>query len=166
MLRVLGSATALAVLPADAAAVWARVVSGLRPVGGLSDEQLALISLLADTVIPRTDTPSAADVQVPAFVNVIVSENYDDAERTRFVAGLSAIDAMVKAGDATSAITALEAATDRREDPARTWWRLKGLIVHGYFTSERVAKDVLKVNVMPGRFDGDAPMKKTVTRHG
>src|ERR1044072_2787527 len=82
MLRVLGSATALAVLPSDAAAAWARVASGLRPVGGLSDDQLALIGLLADTVIPRTDTPSASDVQVPAFVNVIVSENNDDAERS------------------------------------------------------------------------------------
>ena len=30
------------------------------------------------------------------------------------------------------------------------WSRLKGLVVHGYFTSERVQKDVLKTVIMPG----------------
>jgi len=39
----------------------------------------------------------------------------------------------------------IEAVTDRRTDPARTYWRLKGLVVHGYFTSEPVMKNVLKV---------------------
>jgi hypothetical protein len=31
-------------------------------------------------------------------------------------------------------------------------------VIHGYFTSERVAKDVLHVQVMPGHFDGSMPM--------
>jgi len=48
---------------------------------------------------------------------------------------------------------------DRQAPDARAWSRLKGLVVHGYFTSERVQKDVLKTVVMPGRFDGNAPMK-------
>jgi hypothetical protein len=34
--------------------------------------------------------------------------------------------------------------------------------VHGYFTSEPVMKDVLKVVVMPGRFEGAAPV--TITK--
>jgi hypothetical protein len=41
---------------------------------------------------------------------------------------------------------------------ARTFSRLKQLIVHGYFTSERVQKDVLRVAILPGDFDGSAPM--------
>src|SRR5436190_702000 len=53
----------------------------------------------------------------------------------------------------------LEGLTDRRTDPARTYWRLKGLVVHGYFTSEKVMKEVLHSEVMPGHFHGNAPMR-------
>jgi hypothetical protein len=127
------------------------------------------VGAIADTLIPRTETPSAVDVGVPAFVDVIVSENYTDTDRDAFLAGLAAIDAQVK--DSTGAsfadlpasargasIEAIENAPDRRAEPARTYWRLKGLIIHGYFTSEPVMKKVLKVEIMPGSFNGSAPM--------
>ncbi|HSQ30711.1 MAG TPA: gluconate 2-dehydrogenase subunit 3 family protein [Gemmatimonadaceae bacterium] len=150
LLRVLGATTALALIPGEAFAAWTRVASGVRPANGLTEAQLARVAAIADTILPRTDTPSASDVGVPDFVNVIVSENYRDAERDAFVAGLEQID--------PAEIASIESATDRRAEPARTYWRLKGLVVHGYFTSERVMKDVLHYEVMPGKFDGDAPM--------
>jgi gluconate 2-dehydrogenase gamma chain len=150
LLRALGAASALAVLPHDAVAAWARVATGLRPTNGLTDAQLARVGAIADVILPRTDTPSATDVGVPDFVNVIVSENYGDTEREAFVAGLGQLDA--------AAIDTYETATDRRTEPARTYWRLKGLIIHGYFTSEPVMKDVLHYEILPGKFDGDAPM--------
>jgi len=150
LLRALGAASALAVLPHDAVAAWARVATGLRPTNGLTDAQLARVGAIADVILPRTDTPSATDVGVPAFVNVVVSENYGDTEREAFVAGLDQLD--------PANIAALDGSTDRRTEPARTYWRLKGLIIHGYFTSEPVMKDVLHYEIMPGKFDGDAPM--------
>lgn len=176
LLRAFGAAAALALLPHDAAAAWARVATGLRPPDGLTDVQLALVGALADTIIPRTDTPGATDVGVPSFIDVIVTENYADAERAAFTAGLDAIEAQAKnAGGASFAdlpletrvavIDAIEAASDRRAEPNRTYWRLKGLIVHGYFTSEPVMKRVLKVEIMPGRFDGSAPMPQRAS-HG
>src|SRR5690349_4592462 len=93
LLKALGAAGALALVPSEAMAAWARVAAGLRPVGGLTEAQLALIAALGDTIIPRTDTPSASDVNVAAFVDVIVSENYNDSDRAAFVAVLDAIDA-------------------------------------------------------------------------
>jgi Gluconate 2-dehydrogenase subunit 3 len=172
LLRALGAATALSFLPVphDAAEAWARVVSGLAVADGLSDAQLAFVGTIADTIIPRTDSPSATDVKVPAFVNVMVADYYSDAERTAFVAGLDAIDAHVKARGAAfgaldasgrgAAIESIESPTDRRTEPARTYWRLKDLVIYGYFTSEPVMKDVLKVEVMPGKFEGAAPMPR------
>lgn len=158
-LRVLGAAAAFAILPREAEAAWQRVASGIAPQNGLSSDQLALVGLIADTILPSTDSPSATAVGVPAFVNVIVSENYTDKEREAFFAGLDAMAAQQPAGatDASALIQAMENA-ERRSDPARTYWRLKGLIIHGYFTSEQVAKNVLHVNIMPGKFDGAAPM--------
>ena len=150
LLRVLGATTALALIPDEAFAAWTRAASGVRPANGLTEAQLAQVAAIADTILPRTDTPSASDVGVPDFVNVIVSENYRDADRDAFVAALEQLD--------PATIATIESATDRRAEPARSYWRLKGLVIHGYFTSERVMKDVLHYEVMPGKFDGDAPM--------
>jgi hypothetical protein len=87
------------------------------------------------------------------------------------------IGARLRRGDATSLaglspesqktlLDALDQPVDRQAPDARAWSRLKGLVVHGYFTSERVQKDVLKTVIMPGRFDGNAPMKTAGGSHG
>ena len=62
-------------------------------------------------------------------------------------------------GDAKGTVIESLETGPRNADPARTYWQLKGLIVRGYFTSEPVMKDVLKHVVMPGRFDGAAPVQ-------
>lgn len=153
LLRALGSAAALTLLPGEAAAAWARVASGSRVGSALSAAKLARIAAIADMILPRTDTPGATDVGVPAFVDVIVSEQYSDEERALFITHLDAIDPA-----ALHALDSIESQAERSRQPARTYWRLKSLIVHGYFSSERVMKDVLKVQVQPGRFDGAYPM--------
>jgi pyocin large subunit-like protein len=169
VLKAFGAATALALLPGEAVAAWERVASGSASSGGLSTSQLALIGAVADTILPRSDTPSATDVRVPAFIDVIVSENYSDSAREAFVAGLSALEGQLRADNGTTfveldpehravAIGAVERMTDRRSEPANTYWRLKGLIIHGYFTSEPIMKGPLNFEMMPGRFDGAAPM--------
>src|SRR5688572_4500337 len=95
LLHTLGASAVLSLIPGEARAAWARVASGLRPASGLSDSHLALIRAIADTILPRTDTPGASDVGVHGFVDVIVSENYDDNDRAAFTAGLEKIDATV-----------------------------------------------------------------------
>ena len=168
LLKRLGAAGALAMIPGDAVAVWSRVAAGFRPAAGLTQPQIALINAVADTLIPRTESPGAVDVNVAAFIDIIVNEQYTDTLKAEFLMGLESIDTDAKASggavfaDLTAsargaAVERIEAARDRRVEPQRTWWRLKGLIVHGYFTSEPVMKDVLKVQVMPGAFRGDAP---------
>ena len=169
LLRALGAAGALALLPNQTTEAWARVAAGWRVTGGLTDAQLALVGAVADTILPRTSSPSATDVGVPAFIDVVVAENYTDDERTAFMSGLDQIDARVRSatnrsfadldGDSRAAsIGSIESTADRRTEPMRTYWRLKGLILHGYFTSEAVMKRVLHTEIMPGRFDGAAPM--------
>jgi len=168
LLRALGAATALTFLPHQTLEAWTRVAPGLRPPNGLSDAQLALVRAIADAIIPRTDTPSATDVGVHSFVDVIVAEYASDTDRTAFLAGLDAIDARARstngsafaglADDVRGTMIASLETGDRDAEPAKTYWRLKGLVVHGYFTSEPVMKDVLKHTVMPMRFEGAAPV--------
>src|SRR5262249_39238306 len=83
--------------------------------------------------------------------------------------GLDAIDAHVKSRGAGSfgeldaaargaAIESIESMTDRRSEPARTYWRLKDLVIYGYFTSEPGMKPVVRGEGVPGKFEGAAPM--------
>ena len=176
LLRALASAAALSVLPHEALAAWTRVAAGPLPTNGLNEAQMALVRAIADTIIPRTDTPSATDVGVHDFVNVIVAEQLTDEDRTAGLAGLDAIDAFART-EKNAVFAELDAAArgavidklesgSRDADPAKTYWRLKSLVVHGYFTSERVMKDVLKHTVMPGRFEGSAPVQIKMRQAG
>ena len=123
---------------------------------------------MADTNIPRTDTPSANDVGVLGFISVIVDEYYEENELVEFISGLDSIYASARqkagasfadlsASQRDAVMKALEQPADPNAPVARTYARLKGLIVHGYLTSERVQRDVLRTNIMPGKFDGAAP---------
>lgn len=167
LLRAAGAATALAVLPRSAEAAWARVLAGYQTANGLTASQRALVTGMADIVFPRTDTPSASDVGVTDWVNLIVAEYYADDVRAPFIQGLDAIDAQVRAaqGEAFTELTAeaqqqvvaaLDAPADRRTIEARAFSRLKSLVVHGYFTSERVQSDVLHSQMFYDRFQGAA----------
>jgi len=171
LLRSAAATAALAVLPRSAFAadiLWQRVAER-GPVSPHSTEA-ALVRALADTIIPRTDTVGALDVNVPAFIDVIVNEHYTVQDRDAFNAGLKAIDALAVrvGGDAFAALNAerrglvmnaLEQLGSRNDPAARTYARLKGLVVHGYFTSEAVQQQVLSVDVIPGTFSGDAPLR-------
>jgi glucoside 3-dehydrogenase (cytochrome c) hitch-hiker subunit len=168
VLRAIASATALTILPHKTLSAWSRVASGIRSPNGLSDAQLALVRAIADTIIPRTDTPSATDVGVDRFIDVIATEYATDEDRKKAIAGLEAIDARAMSesnvvfanlsAEAKGKMLASFESGPRDAEPAQTYWRLKGLIVHGYFTSEQVMTRVLNHKVMPGKFEGAAPI--------
>jgi hypothetical protein len=160
LFRGVGSTATLALFPDDVRSAWARISTD-RWSGELSSSQLALIGNLADVLIPRTDTAGALDVRVAAFIDALVSESWAETDRLTFQRGLDALGARL--GNASgaglaAAVEAIEREANRRLEPVRTYWQLKSLIVHGYFTSERVMKEVLRVEIMPGRFEGAAPM--------
>jgi hypothetical protein len=167
LLKAAATAAALTLLPRDARAAWGKALAAQPAL--LNPSQRATRAALADAIIPRTDTPSATDVGVPAWIDVIAADYYTDADRRALTTGLDAIDAQARAiagqpfaaisGDTLALVmTALDTPYDRNAPAARGYSRVKGLVIHGYFTSERVQRDVLKTEIMPGRFDGAADM--------
>ena len=160
-------AGALAILPRSAEAAWARVLAGYQTPNGLTAAQRALVAGIADTILPRTDTPSATDVGVTDWVNLIVAEYYAEDVRAPFIAGLDAIDSQIRSSRGQSfaelstaarqeILAALDAPRDRPTPGERAYARLKSLVVHGYFTSERVQRDVLRSQMFHERFQGAA----------
>ncbi|MCU0617475.1 MAG: gluconate 2-dehydrogenase subunit 3 family protein [Gemmatimonadaceae bacterium] len=134
----------------------------------LSAEQLALVGAIGDVILPRTDSPSASDVGVPAFVDVIATGYYSEQERREFLDGLDAIEAMAQRAHARSLVALGEAdrlalvdrldrASPRTTPAERAYGRLKGLVMHGWYTSERVQQQVVRTQLFFGSFVGDAP---------
>jgi gluconate 2-dehydrogenase gamma chain len=160
---------ALGLMPGFAEAAWAAIAEGV-PVtpSGLDSAQKRAVAIIADAILPRSDTPSATDVGVPPWIDLIVADYFSATQRASFQAGLAAVDdyALSSAGsrleslkvDALNTVIAdLDAACGTKDlNPAqRGYVQLKELIVVGYFTSQPVQQDVLKVVIVPGRFDAD-----------
>lgn len=152
-----------------AESLHAQVAAG-QGLGTLSPPEAELVREIAEAIIPRTDTPGATDARVAEFVDLLLTEWHSPGERDRFLAGLAAIDAEGRALGGTSflglpperrqsLLLKLDAAPDRPDgSAAQAVARLKQLTVYGFFTSEAAAEAGLTGPVIPGRFDGCAPI--------
>ncbi|MBV8805433.1 MAG: gluconate 2-dehydrogenase subunit 3 family protein [Sinobacteraceae bacterium] len=59
----------------------------------LSSPQAAIVSTVAEIMIPRTDTPGAIDVGVPGFIDRALADVYAAEDQKRYLAGLTAFEA-------------------------------------------------------------------------
>jgi len=101
-----------------------------------ADQQRAL-SLIAELILPRTDTPGAIDAGVPAFIELMLSDWYTPEERAPLLDGLLALDAACRQAHGRPFIDctaeqqhAAFAATEGGE----MFSLLKQLTVLGYYT--------------------------------
>jgi gluconate 2-dehydrogenase gamma chain len=140
----------------------------------LSAGQLADVSAVAERILPRTDTPGAIDVGVPAFISALYSGFMSDAERQMLTSGLSRVDAASRAAHGTTfaSLTAGQQNTVLRgiavaeEGQPQGFFRLlRSATILGYFTSEQVGKNVLHYDPIPGRYDGCVPLSDVGNRN-
>ena len=153
-----------------------------REVNYLTEAQRAAVAAVAETIIPRTETPGAIDAGVPRFIELMVAEWFNDEERAIFDAGLKELMEQAQSGFGKS-FDQLESAQqldmlEQLESVASdsSWYDLgntrrdfisdapficqvKELTVWGFFTSEVGGTQVLRHESMPMRFDGDIPLK-------
>jgi len=161
---------ALAPLSADQRLALGRALH-LRlgaPLRVLTAEQDALVTKIAELIIPETDTPGATSVSVDAFIDLLLAEWYDDTDRDRFLRGLAAIDVeasheegtlFVACRPATQTVllSRWDAGNDDGESATAAFHRLKDLSIYGYFTSERVMKEVTRPVIFHPAFEGCVP---------
>lgn len=150
-----------------------------RALAVLDPHQAETVRVIAEMIIPETDTPGAGAAHIPEFADLLLAEWSSEDELTRFRAGLADIDARSHAavgGDflagteaqRAAILTALDAeaqAALRAQPPPRSrrgehtaeqpfFQRLKALTVYGYFTSEVGATRELHFEAVPGSYDG------------
>jgi gluconate 2-dehydrogenase gamma chain len=144
----------------------------------LSKEQGALVADVAEIMIPRTDTPGAKDAGVPAFIDLILKDAYEEEDRQRYVSGLKAFDDAARTAHGKGFVelpkaqqaelvrkfhdeaVALELADEKRQAYQRRPFVLmtKELTLLGFFTSEPGATQVQQYAAVPGAFKGCVPL--------
>jgi hypothetical protein len=178
VVQFLGAALALPFIPrgADAAIKFGQELH-LRlddvPFATLNREQQALVTNIAEMIIPETDTPGATSVKVPEFIDLILTERARDDEKAAFLSGLRDIDVRaaamgsnrfvdLSAAKKVELLTALDAARGDKAGAGLAFGRLKALTVYGYFTSQRVEQEVMKMQMFFNGYQGSVPFTRAV----
>ncbi len=126
-----------------------------------SPDKFLLLTLLADTILPRTDSPSASDVQVPATVDSMIGQVFDEDYRAVFklhwlqlenhlrAQNFSELDSEVQ----TQLLRALELGQSEDLASARTCFTdLKQQVVAYYLTKEEIGTKYLNYLPIPGKY--------------
>jgi hypothetical protein len=141
----------------------------------LTPEQARLLDVVAELIIPETETPGAREAGVPQFIDRAFSNYYDKAQVEQFLAGLARMesDARTAHGAAFTALSpeqqvALltgyerESAEARAQTPGQPHFfpALEDLVTVGYFTSELGATVALQYDPVPGAYRGCVPLSE------
>lgn len=129
-----------------------------------SPEQQTLIADLAEVIMPTTNSPGAKAAGVGDFIEHVIRYCTATKQQEAFVQGLAQTDALSREIfaklfaqlDGPQRIEVVSKLT-QRERPF--FLMLKELSVVGYFTSEVGATQALDYVAIPGRFQGDIPLK-------
>lgn len=146
-----------------------RLDAGQQAGRALTVEQMALVTALADTILPKTDSPGAVEVGTPAFIDLLVAEWYSDADKAELLSGLAAFDdrcrqakgngfAALEQGARDDFLRTIDGQSGPKGSVEATYRRLKDAVVFGYLTSKPVATMIAWTPIIPGRFDGCVPV--------
>ncbi len=164
-----------ALLGADIVAPLARALAAEAPAGPgfeasrrvFMAEERDTLTALSDRIIPKTDTPGAIAAGVPAFIEMMMVDWYQEADRVAFMKGLDTLDGYILARHKKP----FAAATPQQQDEALTaamnrkipgladnfFEQCRQLVILGYYTSEIGATQERVYLPVPGRFDGSYP---------
>jgi hypothetical protein len=135
-----------------------------------TEDQAILISELAETIIPKTDTPGAKELGVPKFIEDMVATVYKEEAREQFLQGLTEFDEECKERNGSSFIKLdndeklvfiqgkneeIKGKQYTRYSNERPFFHnLKELTVTGYFTTEFAMTNILQYVAIPAEYKG------------
>lgn len=139
----------------------------------LPPETMALLSAVADTIIPATDTPGAADAGVPEQLQKMLANWATAKRRDEMLGALQAIDTAART-DAGSAFVALSKADQLKTlstfDKANAlnpgYSKFKELVIQLYYYSETGATVELRYEHNPGAWEPSIPVTADTRNYG
>ena len=196
LLKLLAIGSTLPAVPSPLLAACRELHASLAQAPSLkifSPHQNDTVTAMAELLLPRTDTPGAKDTRVNLFIDHIVADWYSDEERAVFLAGLADVDARTQSlfqrnfveasavqqaeilrslGDELA--QAIEAVSNgprgnrgAAPEPRNNFYlQFRQLTLTGYFTSEVGFTQQLHEEIIPGHFDGCAPVESAPQSKG
>ena len=147
-------------------------VKGINGLLVLSEQQYDLTKSLSDTILPRTETPSASDVKVSEFLDLLLNDVFQKEAIEHLISGLNQfdIDCESEMGkrftelDEKSRVNYLdpidqEIMSKPYNDEIPFYFTFKQLVITIYFSSEEGIKQNLNYQPIPGSFLGDVTLK-------
>ena len=145
-----------------------------------TDAQMAVVAEVAEIMIPRSDSPGARDVGVPAFIDAMLANVYPAEDQEHYLSGLADLDLAARRQEGNTflaldgkarlrlvqgvhdaALQDIETAADPFEPERRPFVLMtKELTLLGFFTSHVGATQVLQYDSLPGTFSGCLPLLK------
>jgi hypothetical protein len=136
----------------------------------------ALIAEVAETIIPKTDTPGAKDLSLHQFIMKMVDDCLKKEDQDAFVAGIKDFNDEVKK---TYHKSFAELPTKQREqfllrfeqpnqpksDLTSFYGTTKWLTVYGYTNSKFFMTKEIVYELVPGRYNGYYPVSKLKEKH-
>jgi len=141
--------------------------SALPRTGFFTDEEYSMIEQLTDSLLPKTATPGALEVQVPYFVDLVVKNCVAPADQQSIKKGLQELNeeaggkfASLSKEEKLKLIDKTDAAAFK-EDGGKAWFAIiKKLSLIGYFTSKEGMTSALNYVKVPGDYKACIPYKK------
>ncbi len=142
-----------------------------------STDDIAFLDEVAETIIPKTNTPGAKDAEVGKFMAVMVNDCYEAKDQKIFHDGLIKLDEASKKKFSSSFMKintaqrkellteldkeAKEYHKNKKETDSNHYFTMmKQLTLFGFFTSKPGATEALRYVAVPGKYEGCVPYKK------
>ncbi len=135
-------------------------------------DQINFISSIAESILPKTDTPGAIDLHVPEFIDLMLQDYYSTSDQKTFLDGLKSFEqnTLTKYSNTFEDCDQEEKTKLLKEEETKSleyfnesqkktfYLILKELTILGYYTSEYVMTKILDYHPVPGRYDGCIPI--------
>jgi hypothetical protein len=179
-LKLLAATAAWPLLSHDAFSLFRAIHQDLPPTAALETlnaHQNATIAAISELIIPQTDTPGAKAARVNEFIDLILTQWYDDEERANFLAGLADVDrnsqklfgkdfVSTSAEQQTQMVSELDAEMVRTQkavppenpEEGKFFASMKQLTLVGYYTSEIGFEQELHQQIISPTHSSCAPL--------
>ncbi|MCU7549024.1 gluconate 2-dehydrogenase subunit 3 family protein [Chitinophagaceae bacterium LB-8] len=142
-----------------------------------TEDDIAYLDEIAETILPATKTPGAKAAKVGMFMTVMVNDCYEEDQQKVFKEGMKKINELsnkeyskdfmeIDPAQRHALLVKLDA--EQKEynkkkkptDPPHYFRLMKELTLNGYFTSEIGCTQARRYIETPGKFEGCVPYQK------
>ncbi|MBO9151786.1 gluconate 2-dehydrogenase subunit 3 family protein [Chitinophaga sp. GCM10012297] len=132
----------------------------------ISEDDERLLAELTETLIPATDTPGGKELLLHLFVLKMVDDCHSPKDQQQFAKGLSAfsawsekeLDGEFAAANTDSRVKLLDKIGKSDNEELKKFFSItKRRAIQGYMNSRYVMTNLVKYELVPGRYNGFAP---------